>query len=77
MDNQHDDAHDYLGEVHERAHEEGLSPWEHARLHRDLDAAHRYEHRQLQRQHNREHRRNDWQRRYRSYNNYYNGYYGN
>lgn len=60
LDQQHDDEHDYLGEVHREAHEEGLTPWEHRKLHRDLKREHRREHRELDREHRWEHWENGW-----------------
>lgn len=71
LDQRHDDVHDQLDEEHDEAHEQGLSPWEHRQLHRDLQYQHDEADYRLQRQHRREHRR-DWQRRHR-YGNY--GYY--
>ena len=56
----HDDAHDQLDEEHAQAHDEGLSPWEHYRVHRYLAAKHAYEHQRLEQQHDRQHRRAYW-----------------
>jgi hypothetical protein len=60
LDQQHDSGHDYLDDVHSQAHEEGMTPWEHRQLHRDLDRMHRWQHRQLDRQHSRQHWNNDY-----------------
>ncbi|MEP6869379.1 MAG: hypothetical protein ABJA20_12755 [Novosphingobium sp.] len=72
LDQQHDDGHDYLDNVHREAHEEGLTPWEHRQLHRQLDREHAREHRQLDREHYWQHRRNNsyggWNRGYNGWN---------
>ncbi|MEO6717502.1 MAG: hypothetical protein ABIM50_09695 [Novosphingobium sp.] len=78
LEQQHDDGHDYLDDVHREAHEEGLNPWEHRQLHRELNREHGREHRQLNREHSWEHRRNYGYDSYGSYNGYrgYNGWNG-
>lgn len=59
LDQRHDDGHEYLDEVHREAHEEGLSPWEHWQLHRDLDREHARQHRRLDRIHRWQHWNNE------------------
>lgn len=68
---EHDDVHDRLDQEHAEAHEEGLSPWEHRQLHRELRYDHAQADYQIARQHQREHWRNRYRRRYQNY-----GYYG-
>ncbi|WP_328277914.1 hypothetical protein [Sphingobium sp.] len=60
LNREHDDGHDYLDDVHREAHEEGLTYWEHQRLHRDLNREHKREHSDLRREHRAEHRQNEW-----------------
>lgn len=72
LDEQHGDVHDGLGEQHARAHEEGLSPWGHARLHDELDYQHSQADYQIAREHQRQHQDRSWQRNYSNYG--YNGY---
>jgi hypothetical protein len=60
LDQEHQDEHDYLDEIHREAHEEGLTPWEHRRLHQYLDREHAREHRELDREHRWEHENNRW-----------------
>jgi hypothetical protein len=76
INRQHDDEHDYLDDVHREAHEEGLSYWEHERLHRDLRREHAQEHSDLRRKHRWEHWRNDRNGWYdgRRWDGYYGGY---
>lgn len=73
LEEHHDDVHDALDETHALAHEEGLSPWEHARLHDELDYQHERADYQIAREHQRQHRYRSWQRNYS--NSGYNGYY--
>jgi hypothetical protein len=68
LDARHDDIHDQLDEEHAQAHEEGLTPWEHARLHRQLARQHARADRQLEWQHQRQHQIDEWRQQY------YNGY---
>ena len=75
LDERHGDVHDALDEQHALAHGEGLSPWEHARLHDELDYQHERADYQIAREHQRQHRYRSWQRNYLSYG--YNGYYRN
>jgi hypothetical protein len=73
LDQRHDNVHEQLDEEHAEAHEEGLTPWEHAQLHRDLAYQHESADRQIRREHRREHRRSGWERRW-NYGSYYDGY---
>jgi len=57
LDQRHDDAHDQLEEEHHEAHEQGLTPWEHRQLHRELRWQHDDADYELQRQHQRQHQR--------------------
>ena len=64
---EHDNVHDQLGEEHAAAHEEGLSPWEHHQLHREL----RYQHERADYQIARQHQNQHWRNEYRRYQNDY------
>ena len=64
LDGQPDGVHDDLDDTHDEAHDQGVAPWQHTRLHRDLQEQHGYGHYQLEGRHQRQHRRNAWQRNY-------------
>lgn len=65
LDDVHNDIHDQLDEEHTEAHAQGLTPWEHDQLHRDLDRQHYYADRDVRREHQQWHRydrrRDSWQ----------------
>jgi hypothetical protein len=63
LDDRHDNIHDRLDDEHAYAHEQGLDPWEHRQLHRELDYRHEEADGRLRRDHWRQHWRNRWQRR--------------
>ena len=76
LNDMHDNGHDQLDALHEQAHEEGMSPWEHRRLHRYLDRQHARMHDQLSDSHDQYHDQS-WQGYYgNGYNGYNNRYYG-
>jgi len=77
LDRQHEAIHDELDAEHAAAHEEGLTPWEHEQLHRELEYRHEQADAQIRWEHERWHRRGSWQwySRYRPSYGYY-GYYG-
>jgi hypothetical protein len=66
------DVHDQLDQQHADAHDEGLSPWEHRQLHRELRYEHAQADYQIARQHQQEHWRDQYRRRYQNYG--YRGY---
>ena len=70
LDQRHDDVHDQLDAEHAEAHEQGLNPWEHRQLHRELQYQHEKADHRIERQHERQHRRDAWRRRIWT-NNYY------
>ena len=72
LDEDHGDVHGELDEQHALAHAEGLNPWEHTRLHDELDYRHARADYQIAREHQRQHQYRSWRR---SYSNYgYDGY---
>ena len=73
LDDQHGDVHGELGAIHQDAHDDGLSPWGHQRLHQQLGRAHERADTNIEYQHELEHQSQTYQNR--SYNGYgYNGY---
>lgn len=72
LDEEHGDVHDQLEAEHAQAHEEGLTPWEHARLHQDLQDQHEEADYAIALQHQRQHTRDQWRRQYQGYG--YQGY---
>ena len=76
LDEEHGDVHDQLEEGHAQAHEEGLRPWEHARLHQDLQNQHEEADYAIELQHQRQHMRDQWRRQYQGYGNRGYGYQG-
>lgn len=62
LDDEHGDVHDQLEAEHANAHEQGLSPWQHAQLHRDLNNQHDEADYAVELQHQREHARDRWRR---------------
>ena len=53
------DLHHELRDQHNVAHDRGFEPWEHAQLHQDLRAEHRYQDHARSHEHSREHQ---WRR---------------
>ena len=53
------DLHHALRDQHDAAHDQNLDHWEHAQLHRDLHAEHRYQDHARSHEHSREHQ---WRR---------------
>lgn len=68
LDAEHAAVHDQLGEIHQEAHEDGLTPWEHQRLHEQLARAHERTDTNIEYQHELEHQSQAYQNR--SYNGY-------
>ncbi len=68
LDAEHAAVHNQLGAIHDEAHEEGLTPLEHQRLHEQLDRAHERADRNIEYQHELEHQSQTY--RDRSYNGY-------
>ncbi len=67
LGDQHTDVHGELGAIHQEAHEDGLSPWDHQRLHQQLGRAHERADTNIEYQHELEHQSQAYQNR---------GYYG-
>ena len=74
LGDQHSDVHGELGVIHQEAHEDGVSPWEHERLHQQLGRAHERADTNIDYQHELEHQSQSYQNR--SYNGYGSGYGG-
>jgi hypothetical protein len=72
LDAEHAAAHNQLSAIHDEAHEEGLTPWEHERLHEQLAQAHQRSDRNIEYQHELEHQSQAYQNR--SYSGYGSGY---
>lgn len=71
---QHQDIHEELGAIHDDAHAQGLSWYEHQRLHQQLDRAHANADYNVQMQHYYQHQNDQY--RNGGYGNGSNGYYG-
>lgn len=55
LNHERKDLHHRLRDEHGEAHDQGLDPWEHGQLHRDLRAEHRYQDQARRYEHYREH----------------------
>ena len=75
LDGEHAAVHGQLGAIHEEAHEEGVTPWEHQRLHEQLARAHERADTNIEYQHEIEHQNQAYQNRsYNGYGSSYGGY---